>query len=189
MEGNYPSILSEWMENGTARRYVLDHELSVTELLTMVSITIRCYGFQFFETYYSTVSGDFTRRKISARQPHHTFWYQSCSSSNVSFSIDTETKNQENILINQSKMPLICDFGVSRMLNSSLTSRGTTGLGRGTTRWMAPELLSYIPSPGSDSVSHTRETDIWALGMTFYVRCMTTISPYLRCWHRTNRNL
>ena len=37
LEGNYPSILSEWMENGTARRYVINNDLSVTELFLMVS--------------------------------------------------------------------------------------------------------------------------------------------------------
>ena len=37
LEGNYPSIVSEWMENGTARSYVINNDLSVTELFLMVS--------------------------------------------------------------------------------------------------------------------------------------------------------
>ena len=36
MEGDYPSILSEWMPYGTARRYVESKELSTYELLDMV---------------------------------------------------------------------------------------------------------------------------------------------------------
>lgn len=40
MEGDYPSILSEWMEKGTARRFISDTNLSVDNVLSMVRIQV-----------------------------------------------------------------------------------------------------------------------------------------------------
>ena len=39
-EGNFPYIISEWMEYGTARNYVDKSELSAKKLLDMVSISV-----------------------------------------------------------------------------------------------------------------------------------------------------
>lgn len=61
--------------------------------------------------------------------------------------------------------PLLCDFGISRMLEKTATypiSHTTaTGL-RGTVRYMSKELLK-------ENASHTESSDIWAFGMTIYV--------------------
>ena len=69
-------------------------------------------------------------------------------------------------MINAKNTPLICDFGISRLLDSSETLRtATNDPVIGTNRFMAPELLQ-------GSGQQTRATDIWALGMTYYV-CFT----------------
>ena len=39
-EDNYPYIISEWMEEGTARKYVDKIEPSAEKLLDMVSISV-----------------------------------------------------------------------------------------------------------------------------------------------------
>lgn len=74
---------------------------------------------------------------------------------------------QDNVLVGDSGEPLICDFGISRMLNSSLSITGSsTGALRGSARWMAPELFDIMVG----NACHTKETDVWAFGMTVFVR-------------------
>lgn len=65
--------------------------------------------------------------------------------------------------------PLICDFGISRMLDSSQSNFVSTthnGQLRGSMRWMARELLR---PDGDEEPKHSKETDVWAYGMTLYV--------------------
>ena len=62
---------------------------------------------------------------------------------------------------------MICDFGISRRLESTpsggdLKSNSTEG--RGSLRWMAPELFDL-----DGSMSHSKESDVWAYGMTILV--------------------
>ena len=37
-EGSYPSIISEWMDNGTARSYVINNDVSAANLLPIVCL-------------------------------------------------------------------------------------------------------------------------------------------------------
>ena len=74
-------------------------------------------------------------------------------------------------MISESGRPLICDFGISSVVASStslgITSSHSSGA-KGSLRWMAIELL--IMTEAEDSpVSHSKETDVWAFGMTAYV--------------------
>ena len=52
------------------------------------------------------------------------------------------------------------------MLTKTQTFNTTTVTGdrRGSTRWMAPELLDM-----DDPQLHSKESDVWAFGMTLYV--------------------
>ena len=66
--------------------------------------------------------------------------------------------------------PLICDFGISSVMSASISFGSVSSEGRqarGSMRWMAVELFD-IGGP------HSEKTDVWAFGMTTYVRlCIT----------------
>ena len=73
----------------------------------------------------------------------------------------------DNVLISNTGLPLICDFGISRMLAASQSMDTTTsGQLRGSSRWMAIELFDV----GDSSPIHTFQSDVWAFGMTVHVR-------------------
>ena len=84
----------------------------------------------------------------------------------------------DNVLISNTGLPLICDFGISRLLAASQTlDMNASGQLRGSPRWMAIELFS---GEGDSHPTHTLKTDVWAFGMTTYVCLMSpTLSFYL----------
>ena len=59
--------------------------------------------------------------------------------------------------------PLICDFGLARIVPGSASLSNTTTV-RGSVRWMAPEFFSDDPV-----TEHSEKTDIWGFGATIYV--------------------
>ena len=67
-------------------------------------------------------------------------------------------------------VPLLCDFGISRIVEDNFTVAGTSSL-RGNTRWMSIELLDprNLQDPARDHEFHTKQSDIWAYGMILYV--------------------
>ncbi|KAL5476853.1 hypothetical protein ACEPAI_3039 [Sanghuangporus weigelae] len=84
----------------------------------------------------------------------------------------------DNVLISESGGPLLCDFGVSRMLVASRSfdfSSSLTGGGlRGTLRFMSKELLRATDlSPATYSTA----SDVWAFGMTV-LSILTRKVPY-----------
>jgi len=69
-----------------------------------------------------------------------------------------------NILVSDEGDPLLTDFGISRMMDSSSSTRSG-----GSARWMAIELVN--PSFSDSAVGagrHTPQTDVWAYGMVLY---------------------
>lgn len=72
---------------------------------------------------------------------------------------------QDNVMISAEGKPLLADFGIS--LIRGLDMYTVTCNPRGTIRWFAPELLI---GEGDGPINHTKETDIWAFGMTLLVR-------------------
>jgi len=71
---------------------------------------------------------------------------------------------QVNVLISDNGEALLTDFGYSVAVDSSFSmSMSSQGGGKGTLRWMAPEILD-----GSDA---SAEADVWSFGMTALVRC------------------
>lgn len=68
--------------------------------------------------------------------------------------------------------PLLCDFGLTRFVatslqpDSSLSTFQTDSAAamNGSIRWMAPEIFDM-----NHGNKHTRESDVWAFGMTVYV--------------------
>jgi serine/threonine protein kinase len=77
------------------------------------------------------------------------------------------------VLISQDGRPALSDFGVSRLLNNSVTIAGTTSL-KGAARWMTPELIApELMAPADIPPKHefhTKASDVWAFGMVVYVR-------------------
>lgn len=77
---------------------------------------------------------------------------------------------QDNILISRTGEPQICDFGISRMLSPSQQYQtiwqtvSTAGF-RGTIRYLS---IEFVSDPKLLGV-HTKESDVWAFGMTAYV--------------------
>ncbi|EJC99226.1 kinase-like protein [Fomitiporia mediterranea MF3/22] len=126
MEGDYPSVVSEWIENGTVGTY-LKANPNADPVPLIVGIANGLNYLHRNDIVHSDVKAD-------------------------------------NVLVDHTGKPLICDFGISRVLSSALSITGTsTGGLRGSIRWMARELLDV---PGD--IRHTKETDVWAFGMTVY---------------------
>ncbi|KAL5504022.1 hypothetical protein ACEPAH_8095 [Sanghuangporus vaninii] len=139
LENEYPSLISEWMELGTAREFLKSHpNFDITGLVVGVT-----EGLKYMHD------------------------------SNI---VHSDLK-ADNVLIGENWQPLICDFGISRMLDSSqshFVSTTHNGSPRGSTRWMAIEL--YKPDEGVVP-KHSKETDVWAFGMTLY-EMMAKELPY-----------
>jgi serine/threonine protein kinase len=68
------------------------------------------------------------------------------------------------VLVDTHGTALLTDFGLSRMMEDSTLWNTTASVAKGTIRWMAPELLDGTVQ------TVTKEADIWAFGMTAYVR-------------------
>ena len=66
--------------------------------------------------------------------------------------------------------PLICDFGLARIVPGSASLSNTTTV-RGSVRWMAPEFFD-----SDDPVTeHSAATDVWGFGATIYVRFIVNV--------------
>ncbi|KAF8608901.1 kinase-like protein [Ceratobasidium sp. AG-I] len=74
-----------------------------------------------------------------------------------------------NVLISGDGVPVLTDFGNAVMSNASLLFTATTSAASISLRWTAPELL--------ESSIHTKEADIYALGMTI-LETITNQVPY-----------
>jgi serine/threonine protein kinase len=74
------------------------------------------------------------------------------------------------VLISSSIVPMLTDFGVSRVIAASNVTTDTTSF-KGSTRWTAPELLmpEFDEARVHEPVKAHEKTDIWAFGMTIYV--------------------
>ncbi|TDL14122.1 kinase-like protein, partial [Rickenella mellea] len=84
-----------------------------------------------------------------------------------------------NVLVSSAGVPLLIDFGLSRLLVISQMIMSTRDAG-GTFRWMAYELCGGIPrEQWRESIRPvaTKETDVWAYGMTV-LELLTKSYPY-----------
>lgn len=78
-------------------------------------------------------------------------------------------------MMSKTDTPLIMDFGISHLLQSTATMETATTSTKGSIRWMAIELFNGSgqgadETDESDSTVHTTQSDVWAFGMTIYVR-------------------
>ena len=65
---------------------------------------------------------------------------------------------------------MLCDFGISRMVKDGVTVTGTKTF-KFSINWLAIELVTPRHLDGSVAANgmHTTKSDIWAMGMVFYV--------------------
>ena len=65
---------------------------------------------------------------------------------------------------------MLCDFGISRLVKDGVTVTGTNTF-KFSINWLAIEFFIPNDSAGSDATNgmHTMKSDIWAMGMVFYV--------------------
>jgi len=88
----------------------------------------------------------------------------------------------ENIYVSSEGSPLLADFGLSRVSESS-TLEYAANIDdelRGSTRWFAIELVAA--GDGIENVHQTKQSDVWQFGMTIY-ELLTKDIPYK---HLTN---
>ncbi|KAL5523365.1 hypothetical protein ACEPAF_1632 [Sanghuangporus sanghuang] len=83
----------------------------------------------------------------------------------------------DNVMVSDLGNALICDFGCSRMVDSSRTYARLTSSVKGTSRYLAYELVVAPDLGGELSGSHTTKTDVWAFGMTAF-ELFTHERPY-----------
>ncbi|KAH8829981.1 kinase-like domain-containing protein [Flagelloscypha sp. PMI_526] len=71
-----------------------------------------------------------------------------------------------NILVDENCCCYLADFGITALISTQTVTAALASatLGKGTFRWMAPEVL--IPNPGEISGSRTAPRDIYALACT-----------------------
>lgn len=73
-----------------------------------------------------------------------------------------------NVLVSNDIRPLVCDFGLSRAIDAVTA---TTLQGKGSLRWMSPELLA-------EGHGKSFATDVWAFGMLIYEVSPSTSESY-----------
>lgn len=77
---------------------------------------------------------------------------------------------QDNVVVSSDGVPLIMDFGISHILISTTTAETATAANKGSLRWQARELLAdEAPLDELSVMHHTKESDVWAFGMTCLV--------------------
>ena len=77
------------------------------------------------------------------------------------------------MLITPTRKAVISDFGCSQMVaDFSLSLGQVTTTTKGTSAFWAPELWT-----GQGSVRQSKESDVWAFGMTVYVRLDSVSLP------------
>ena len=83
-----------------------------------------------------------------------------------------------NILIDSRRLACLADFGLTMIIDESTVGTTTGGRElRGTTRWMAPEMLlpeEYGFSDDCQTRLPSTSTDVYALGMTTLEVCVAT---------------
>ncbi|KAL5501096.1 hypothetical protein ACEPAH_9483 [Sanghuangporus vaninii] len=139
-DNNCPSLVSRWMENGTALKYLEAHpDVDLLRLVTGIAEGIT----------YLHLNGI----------------------------VHSDIK-PDNVLISEFGEPLLCDFGVSRMVVASRSFNFSSSLSggglRGTLRFMSKELLQ---ASDLSPTTYSRDSDVWAFGMTV-LSILTKKVPY-----------
>ncbi len=179
MRGEYPALVSVWMVDGSLWKYMKAGKLDSRGAMSMVRLIM-------IERFY-TYTTSFLPRSAGSQVDWLicTKWVPFMRTSNlyvVAFSTGGLnpfiTLLKDNVLISPKRQALLTDFGISQM--TGLTQGCTTDSLGGSVNWLAKELCT-------SQDKHTKETDVWAFGMTVYVRTFSFFQercPLFSC----NRN-
>ncbi|QRW16284.1 Tyrosine kinase family catalytic domain protein [Rhizoctonia solani] len=85
-----------------------------------------------------------------------------------------------NILVSTDGTLKISNFNYSILAESATVISHTANLGGGSLRWMAPELLPSADDDLERAVKRTKQSDVYALGMTL-LEIITDRVPYSEC--------
>ena len=99
-----------------------------------------------------------------AHSSSHAWRYEGCEFITSATLIVYLNREKDNVLIDERENPLICDFGVSRMLEDTTLWETSATHAPGTLRWMAPEPIS------GEVTTSSIQADVYAFAMTCYVR-------------------
>ena len=102
------------------------------------------------------------------------------------FTTSLTERAQPNILINNDKSAILCDFGLASITADAESAHASTVNSAGSIRWMAPERLSIFDGnsePVPDAIRVTKESDMYSLAMvvievrTLPRRLMLSLTP------------
>ncbi|CAE6468110.1 unnamed protein product [Rhizoctonia solani] len=167
---NCLGMVSEWMENGNLREYMLrKQDLDRYEIVSIILLGYWGTAYPSDSVYQShrawhtctnaTLYTATSKRQVTGVTSSLADW--------LLFSA------QLNVLISSEGIVKLADFGSSTLSGASLGFSDTSNPQTGTTRWTAPELLL-------EEATKSKESDVYALGMTMLVRlndrCITYVS-------------
>ncbi|KAJ7834746.1 kinase-like domain-containing protein, partial [Mycena leptocephala] len=136
--GQFPGIVSLWMENGNVKTH-LEYHPDVPRIPLLLGVA---EGLEYLH------SSDVIHGDLKA----------------------------VNVLIDGQGNPRLCDFGLSRMVEDRKVWDTTSTGPKGTTRWMAPELLN------GEVKSATPKSDVYSYGMTC-LEILTSQVPFFNYRH------
>ena len=82
---------------------------------------------------------------------------------------------------------MLSDFGISRLVEDGVTITGTNAF-NSSVNWLAIELVTPSDTAGSVASNglHTMKSDIWAMGMVFYVGDFVNSPKIITEYHLRN---
>ena len=81
---------------------------------------------------------------------------------------------------------MLCDFGMTRVITSSMSYKtSSSGGNKGTSRYLAYELVALADK----YPIHTKASDVWAFGMTVYVSYAFKSISSIHNFHTLQTNL
>ncbi len=162
------------MERGSLRFAMT--MLTIRELFSVVFLIFTLYNaLSDILLVRGIVCGYRTRFELFTLQESNTRRPEDGESRSLLLSLSPTNPLQDNVLMSPMGVPLLADFGISKLDPSSSSSPAflSSGSGRGSIRWLAYEIFdcSFDDTNPTELERplHNEKTDVWAFGMTLLV--------------------